>query len=221
MKRGCASVVTVLVLTLIGAVVGSAFKPSYPWTLVSPLGVDIVDMQAYHLSLGQGVVLLARTGDRRLLSTGIVYDESGYQWMDISGGHLWSDFPEMASAWQAQGGRGLFISYEGSLYQLDAGGQWQRVEAPDSLSAFRRADRADLSTERAGRLAGDVVKVQSALVHFEGGRFLYALVKGEGVYACRLPHSFSAEAMCMPLLPGAIIGFCAGCLWVGLRSRKS
>jgi hypothetical protein len=227
MKRVCVSIVVItLVILLGGETLSCSGEPSYPWTLISPPDVDIVDMRAYGASdISFGLVLvLARTSDERILSTGIVKPEAimgpeveEWRWTDISGGHAWSDFPEIAS-WDISGRElWLLIKYEGNLYQVDASGQWQRAEPSDSDVTCKEDDIADMSRYKdVEPLAGEVVKVQRHRLGVEAPTLLFALVKGKGVFLCVRANRRPAFPIC-----GAVVPLGVGCLLVWFLGWKS
>jgi hypothetical protein len=216
-------VLIVAVTTVMGTSLGSCIPPHYPWSLIGPPDVEVADMQAYQASALSPAahVVLARTADGRVLSTGIQMGRATqWRWVDISGGHAWSDFPQIAARWPPQASPELLIRYEGNLYRIDASGQWQSVLMSDSPSPCRRADVADISTyDSVGALAGEVVKVQLIRFGVEAETVLFALVKGKGVYVCTV--GFRPAEVMRTSLSGAIVGFFVGCLLAVAFARKS
>jgi len=182
------AVIVVLAILLGGRIGILAFERggelSGPWTSLGPPDVDVVDMRVYVRPDHAHIALLVRTGDARLLSTGTIQDRvAEVRWQDISGGHSWSDFPELASGWRQNMDYELFIRHEGDFYQVDARGQWQRVEVSESDFPWQQLGGADIPQSKDALPAGEVTRfVAVRLGGVESPTVCrFALVRGNGV----------------------------------------
>jgi hypothetical protein len=230
MKRRWVSIAVIVLATLVGGWMCSLAYPviSRPWALIGPPNIDVVDMQAYHVGLPRFFsgpwVVLARSGDGRLLSTGVFGgSDTEWRWTDVSGGQAWSDFPEISSSYPAQEAFELHIHYQGKVYRVDASGRWQPPGVSGTEFSFNRATDQKISASKASSFRWfptEVLKLQSAPISWEwvGSDYRFALVRAKGVWIRRSLGTDWLGSVFFAVL-GAVGGYGVGRFLTGAGAR--